>query len=92
MLKPAVTSICHAQKNGAKMAVFVQKAKYFIMESVFFLISVHVIAVEEVIIMAKHINTTVTHGMYNFGFKNFLAAFVIQSSQANLYGFQHKHL
>ena len=45
------------------MAVSVQKVKYFIMESVFLLISVHVIAVGEVIKTVKHINKTVIHGM-----------------------------
>ena len=62
--KPAVTFIYHAQKNGVRMAASVQKAKYLIMENVLLQINVHVIAVEEVIKMAKHINKTVIHGMY----------------------------
>jgi hypothetical protein len=64
VLKPAVIFIYHAQKNGVKMAAFVQKAKYFTKENVLLLISAHVTAVEEVIKMAKHINKTVIHGMY----------------------------
>jgi hypothetical protein len=59
----AVTFIYHAQKSRVKMAVSVQKVKYFIMECVFLLISVHVIVVGEVIKTVKHTNKTVIHGM-----------------------------
>lgn len=60
--RAAATFICHAPESFAKMAVSVQKDKYFIMKNVFRPISALVIVVEEVTEKAKRTDMTVIHG------------------------------